>query len=237
MFKQLFKAFNAASPLDEAFNRSFEMLDLTYDMFVKARKSLRESEDADPSININEMDIKVNKYERQVRRKVLRHLAISGSEDLYSGLVLTSIIIDLERIGDYTKNIVELAANFPMKLLAPKHEQDLKKVEAAVEDIFKRSRRCFETGDAVDGEKLIRDYIWINPLCDDIVLNYVKTPNDKITTSEAVTLALYFRYLKRINSHLQNIVTSIVNPFDRIGFLPKDMKVGAKSKKRDFETG
>jgi phosphate uptake regulator len=230
MFKQLFKAFKAASPLDEAFNRSFEMLDLTYDMFVKAKKSLRESEDADPSININEMDIKVNKYERQVRRKVLRHLAISGSEDLYSGLVLTSIIIDLERIGDYTKNIVELAANFPMKLLAPKHEQDLKKVESAVDDIFKRSRRCFETGDAVDGEKLIRDYIWINPLCDEIVLNYVKTPNEKISTSEAVTLALYFRYLKRINSHLQNIVTSIVNPFDRIGFLPKDMKVEVKSK-------
>jgi phosphate transport system protein len=230
MFRQLFKAFKAASPLDDAYKRSFEMLDLTYEMFIKARKSLRESEDADPSINVNEMDIKVNKYERKVRRTVFRHLAISGAEDLYSGLVLTSIIIDLERIGDYTKNIVELAANFPMKLHAPKHEEDLRKVEAAVEDIFKRARRCFETGDAVDGEKLIRDYIWINPLCDEIVLKYVKTPNEKISTSEAVTLALYFRYLKRINSHLQNIVTSIVNPFDRIGFLPKDMKVEAKSK-------
>jgi len=229
MFRQLFKAFKAASPLDEAYKRSFEMLDLTYEMFIKARKSLRESEDADPSININEMDIKVNKYERKVRRTVFRHLAISGAEDLYSGLVLTSIIIDIERIGDYTKNIVELAANFPMKLIAPKHEVDLRKIETAVEDIFKRARRCFETGDAVDGEKLIRDYIWINPLCDEIVLKYVKTPNDKISTSEAVTLAMYFRYLKRINSHLQNIATSIVNPFDRIGFLPKDIKAEAKS--------
>lgn len=230
MFRQLFNAFKAASPLDEAYQRSFEMLDLTYEMFVKARKSLRESEDADPSIKINEMDIKVNKYERKVRRTVFRHLAISGAEDLYSGLVLVSIIIDIERIGDYTKNIVELAANFPMKLIAPKHEEDLRKVETAVEDIFKRARRCFETGDAVDGEKLIRDYIWINRLCDEIVLNYVKTPNEKISTSEAVTLALYFRYLKRINSHLQNIATSIVNPFDRIGFLPKDIKAEVKSK-------
>lgn len=229
MFKQLFKAFQAASPLDEAHKRSFEMLDLTYEMYIKARKSLRESEDADPSINVNQMDIKVNKYERKVRRTVFRHLAISGSEDLYSGLVLISIIIDIERIGDYTKNIVELAANFPMKLQAPKHEEDLKKIESAVEDIFKRARRCFETGDAVDGERLIRDYIWINPLCDEIVLKYVKNPNDKISTSEAVTLALYFRYLKRINSHLQNIVTSIVNPFDRIGFLPKDMKAEVRS--------
>jgi phosphate uptake regulator len=224
MFKQLFKIFKSKSLLDKAYSRSFEMLDLTYEMFVKSKKSLREKTDADHEINISEMDIKVNKFERKVRRKVFRHLAISGNEDLYSGLVLISIIIDLERIGDYTKNIAELAANFPMKLQAGEKEEDFKKIETAVEDIFKRTRQCFEVGDNEDAEKLIREYIWINRLCDEIALNYIKDPNKNISSSEAVTLALYIRYLKRINSHLQNIATSIVNPFDRIGFLPKDVK-------------
>jgi hypothetical protein len=39
-----------------------------------------------------------------------------------------------------------------------------------------------------------------------------------------VSLAMYFRWLKRINSHLRNITTSVVNPFDRIGFEPKKRK-------------
>lgn len=228
MFKQLFKIFKSTSLLDEAYSRSFEMLDLTFEMFVKSKKSLRESVDADRNINIGELDITVNKFERDVRRKVFSHLAISGNEDLYSGLVLISIIIDIERIGDYTKNIAELAANFPMKLQAGKNEEDLKKIETAVEDIFKRTRRCFEIGDAEDGAKIIMEYIWINRICDRIAISYIKDTDEKISSSEAVTLALYFRYLKRINSHLQNIATSIVNPFDRIGFLPKEMKKQVK---------
>ena len=41
-----------------------------------------------------------------------------------------------------------------------------------------------------------------------------------LTTTAAATLALYIRWLKRINAHLRNITTSIVNPFDLIGFKP-----------------
>lgn len=229
MFKQLFKIFKSSSLLDQAYKSSFEMLELTFEMYLKSQKILRETHDVDSEANVREMDIKVNKFERQVRRHVFRHLAIRGSENLYSGLVLVSIIVDIERIGDYTKNIVELAANFPMKLDGGKNEEDLKKIEIAVNDIFKRTRRCFEVADAVDAEKLIKDYIWINRLCDEIVIDYVKEDKPDVSPSEAVSLALYFRYLKRINSHLQNIATSIVNPFDRIGFLPKDLEPGKQT--------
>jgi hypothetical protein len=33
-----------------------------------------------------------------------------------------------------------------------------------------------------------------------------------------VTTVLYLRYLKRVSAHLKNIASSVVNPFDRIGF-------------------
>ncbi len=45
-----------------------------------------------------------------------------------------------------------------------------------------------------------------------------------LSVGSAVTLALYFRSLKRINGHLRNITTSVVNPFHRIGFKPKKKK-------------
>ena len=34
----------------------------------------------------------------------------------------------------------------------------------------------------------------------------------------------YFRYLKRINAHLRNIISSVINPYDRIGYKPKSKK-------------
>ena len=40
--------------------------------------------------------------------------------------------------------------------------------------------------------------------------------------NEAVSTALYVRFLKRISAHLMNIASSVVNPFDRIGFRDDD---------------
>ena len=39
-----------------------------------------------------------------------------------------------------------------------------------------------------------------------------------LPTVEAVTVALYLRFLKRISAHSRNLISSVVNPFDRIGY-------------------
>ena len=41
-----------------------------------------------------------------------------------------------------------------------------------------------------------------------------------ISSREAVIAALASRYTKRISAHLSNLASSVVNPFDRIGFRP-----------------
>ncbi len=229
MFKKLLRIFRKDTLLDQAYKRSYEMLDITLDMFIKAKNSLMQTETGTPDLDIRALDIKVNKYEREVRRNVFNHLAISGTEDIYSGLVLVSIIIDIERVGDYTKNIVELAVNHPAKLEEGKFGGDLQRVEVAVEDTFHRVRRIFEETDIDDAKKLLEEYYWINPLCDKIVISYIKEEDNTIPSGDAVSLALYFRYLKRINSHLRNVATSVVNPFDKIGFVPKEMRKEIKS--------
>ena len=145
-------------------------------------------------------------------------------EDIYSGLVLVSIIIDIERLGDYTKNIVELAENHPKKLKGGKCEKDLKKVEKAVIEGFTFVKEAFEEGDTDKANEYLNAYAWVNPLCDEHIINFIKEKIDKINTCDAVTLALYFRFLKRLNSHLRNIATSVVNPFHKIGFYKKKKK-------------
>jgi phosphate uptake regulator len=134
---------------------------------------------------------------------------------------LISIIIDIERIGDYAKNMVELAIAHPGKLHGGEFEDEIARIESALEDNFIQTKKCFEEGDADFALELLKKYAWVNEECDEILAAIVKEQDCNIKPGDAAALVLYSRWLKRINSHLRNITTSVVNPFDRIGFEPK----------------
>jgi len=111
--------------------------------------------------------------------------------------------------------------NHPGKLHGAKYEEDLQRVETSVEDSIIRTKSCFESGEDASALKLLEEYEWVNPVCDESLMGLVKEEDKSIRPGDAVSLGLYFRWLKRINSHLRNIITSVVNPFDKIGFKPK----------------
>jgi Na+/phosphate symporter len=224
LFKELLAIFRKDSKLDEAFRLSFEMLEITRDMFLDAKRTLRALETDQIDTDLYKKDKRINKFEKKVRRDVIEHLSIAGTERLASGLTLVSIIIDVERVGDYTKNILELAETHIPRLHAGKNEDDLKRVEIAVEEAFTRVRRMLETSDQTEAQAFIKDYAWLNPLCDNRVRDYVRTRDDSVSACDAVALALYFRYLKRIHSHLRNITTSVFRPFHKLGFVSKKDK-------------
>jgi phosphate uptake regulator len=112
-FKSLFAQHNL---LEDAYDTTLVMLETDLKMYEAARHSLRESDNAELSVNVKQMDRMVNKYEREVRRNVLTHLTVAGTANLVPGLVLVSVVIDVERIGDYAKNVVELAQQHPERL-------------------------------------------------------------------------------------------------------------------------
>jgi phosphate uptake regulator len=221
MFKKWLAIFRKDTLMDRAYRRSFKMLDITLDMFREARESLRNRDDSEIDLKIKERDKQVNSYEREVRRMVFNHLAVQGAIDLPSGLALVSIIIDIERIGDYTKNMVELALDHPGRLHGGQFEEDLKRIEQAVEDNFITTKKCFADEDTALALALLEKYAWVNDACDDRVTDVVQEKDPTIRPGDAAAMALYTRFLKRVNSHLRNITTSVVNPFDRIGFNPK----------------
>jgi phosphate uptake regulator len=225
MLKDLLQVLRHDSRLDDAFRKSHEMLAISGEMFLSAKNSLRHSDSSQLDESVRELDKKINKYERKVRKKVLQHLAIAGSDRLVSGLTLVSIIIDIERTGDYCKNIVELARNHPERLQAGSAEEQLQKVEDAVVEAFEKLNRILQVSDALEAEEFIQSYSWVNPLCDQQIRSYIRAEDPSIPVTDAVTLALYFRYLKRINSHLRNIATSVYRPFHKIGFVPSKDKI------------
>ena len=144
MLKQIFEIFKSDSLYKQALGQCHEMLDIDLTMFKKSIKSLRESDSIEIDIDIYEMDKKINEFERDVRRKVMTHLAVGGKEDIGSGLVLVSVVIDIERIGDYTKNIHDLAVNHPEKLNGGSLEDRLAAIEKISFNLFEKSIQAFK---------------------------------------------------------------------------------------------
>jgi len=219
MFKQIFELFKADSLYEQALVECYEMLEIDREMFNESVKSLRASDTADIPIDIYAMDKKINEFERDVRRKVMTHLAVSGNEDLGSGLILVSVVVDIERIGDYTKNIYDLAVQHPKKLTAGSFEEKLSDIENSTKEFLNKTIDAFKTQDIELARKLMENYKTdISSTSNDIVNAIVSGTNDEFSSGKAGSLCLYVRYLKRIAAHSRNLVSSIVNPFERIGY-------------------
>ena len=105
MWKEIVTLFRSRGPLQEAYDEAILMLRASHEMFDHAVKQLH-AEGVLES-DIYKRDRQLNKYERSVRRKIVTHMSVSSKPDINLGLVLTAIVIDIERIGDYTKKIAE----------------------------------------------------------------------------------------------------------------------------------
>ena len=116
MWKTLIGAFKKDNLYQQALAEACEMLETDGRMFEASVESLRRSDTSDISVDIKELDKQINRSERDVRKKVMTHLVVSGGTELAHGLALVSVVIDIERIGDYTKNIHDLARRHPARL-------------------------------------------------------------------------------------------------------------------------
>ena len=58
---------------------------------------------------VRRTDRRINVTEMEIRRELVVHFAVHGGADATEMLVFMNMIKDLERIGDYNKNIFDLA--------------------------------------------------------------------------------------------------------------------------------
>jgi len=219
MFKQIFEIFKSNSLYEQALEECHEMLDIDLTMFKASINSLRKSDSSDIDIDIFAMDKKINEFERDVRRKVMTHLAVGGKEDIGSGLVLVSVVIDIERIGDYTKNIYDLAVNHPKKLNGGSAEDRLNDIEKISFKLFEDTIVAFKDQDIEKARGLMGYYKEnISSQSDAITHDVILGKIADLDTKSATAVSLYARYLKRISAHSRNLISSIVNPFEKIGY-------------------
>jgi phosphate transport system protein len=224
-WKSVLSLFNKDDLYTQALDESHEMLDIGLKMFEASVESLRRFDDGTLPVDVYAMDKQVNRFERDVRRKVMTHLTVSGPADLSSGLVLVSVVIDIERIGDYAKNIYDLARWHPRRLDAGSLEAEVSDIETRVGNLFRQMVEAFKASDVEKARAIMLEYKeHISAECERLVMRIVGGEINDLSPGDTAALVLYIRYLKRISAHARNLVSGIVNPFHRIGYKEKKPK-------------
>ena len=220
MFRTFFNLWKKSSLLSEATQKTHEMMELASTIFLKSVRALLEQQEIKrENQEIYELDKKLNSYQIDVRRKVLEHLTLSPGQDITSSLIIITIVIDIERIGDYSKNLLEILVHYP-EVLKGKYFDEIRNTIKTVEEEFPLTMEAFKEADEEKGKNVMEMHKDLARKCDEWIQKLIEDKRIKIR--EAIIAVLLFRYLKRVSAHLKNIASGVVNPFHRLGYKPKE---------------
>ncbi len=218
MFRELIQAFRRKDSVGAMIGHVGEMLDDGQWMFATAGAVVRKEQSPDEVRDeLYRRDRKINRLEYDIRRNILVHLALGDMSDVGICLVLMSVAKDAERVGDYCKNIFEVGRHFQSKYGRPEYAGPLDDVRQTILEAFPRVKQAFLAGEAQTAQKVREDLTSARQRCN-LIIQQLLMPGFPGTADEAVAYALRARFLKRTNSHLSNITTSVTNPVPMLDF-------------------
>ena len=220
LFKDVINLWKADDLLSQSWDESYKMLNLSHEIFQQALIYLRNGENIDTLKTLKKRDKEINEFQRDVRRKVLTHYAVEqDTSNMADGLILINMVVDIERIGDYCKNILDLAINHDQSIKSSEISEDLAMIEEEAKSRFEKTIQAIQAQDVEIAQSLMEGYKeQMTGKSDEIVNGILKDELHFGSEARTASIALYTRYLKRIGAHLKNITTTLVNPFDAIGY-------------------
>lgn len=177
----------------------------------------------EPSIDVYETDRAINRAEIEVRRMVFEHLVANGADHLVTSTILLTTISDVERIGDYAKNLHQQCAR--LKGRWPEGPV-FDRIVALRDDLMPLFDDTISS--IADGKKDLATSVMsrqadFSTNCENVVDELCAMKDAR--PCEVIVATLATRYMKRIAAHLKNLASSVVNPVDRIGYRPEPKAV------------
>jgi phosphate uptake regulator len=216
-FGSILELFRKDNWSNELVDMVMEMLDLGGQMFdYTTGVMVRGEPDDDRQVLLYDRDIRINHLERKIRRRVVSRLSVQGSgADIPSALIFMNVIKDAERIGDYIKNLHEVAEMIPDHADLKIYQDHLGDPAAAIAELFTQTRQAFLDSDAETAGKVIKKAKSEGRKHEDGI-RAIHTSN--LDTQNAVCLVLALRFFKRVAAHMGNIASTVVMPLDLIDF-------------------
>jgi phosphate uptake regulator len=163
---------------------------------------------------LREADRRVNRGEREVRRLLVVHMAVAGPADSPALLTYMSIVKDVERIGDYAKNMMDLA-RMGVDFRDIDDQAALRELFEAVVSIVPEASEAFRDRDGDRARTLLAECERLLSTCNAGVSAGITSDRPGY---EAVPRTLLYRYLKRVVAHTTNLLSAVVMPVDRLDY-------------------
>ncbi len=161
-------------------------------------------------------DKKINELHRDVRREMIIHSAVN-SRNLDIPLLLSYMTMskDIERIGDYCKNLFEIAETGNTFTQGDELD-DYIELRNDIGKLIIYLQSCLNLED----ESKVQDLITLgSSLSTNLDNKITALLENKEKIQYPVATTLFFRYLKRIVSHIVNAATALIMPTDQIDYL------------------
>ncbi len=169
--------------------------------------------------DVRSTDRRINALEREVRRELVVHASVHGAlADVPAVMRYMNVVKDIERVGDYAKNIYDLAAQ-GVDLSEARDKEELSAYRDRVSSLISEVAVTFHERDeqrarslAEEGDTLLDEF--------DEHISYLVVSDE--SAKQAVPRALLFRYLKRVVAHLLNVLSAVVMPVDQLDYYDED---------------
>ncbi|MFH2008836.1 MAG: phosphate uptake regulator PhoU [bacterium] len=222
MLKQIIEIWRSRRTESRLYSEFVEMLEMDWEMFEIVMEVLAGHVQADTvQDDLLRRDIQINRKERSIRKQIVERMSLRSGGTVPASLVLMSVVKDAERVGDYCKNLLEVAQMLSKPVSELRYCGEVIEFGQHVTQIFKSSIRAFVEEDADLAREIIQDEELMNKRCDRLVEAIARSDLD---ANEAVCTALWIRFLKRIEAHLSNICSSLVLPVHRLDYRLKYVK-------------
>ena len=221
MLQELLKIFKTGDALSGMAHDFAKMLKLSCEMTATAGAIyFREPVEAGERTRIYEKDIAVNMLERTIRKRVVTHVSTHGNTpDLPYCLLLMSLVKDVERIGDYAKNVSEVVDIYSGELPDDDVLAELREIRTGVESALEAAGRVFTESDRDTALGLLRKGKDYADRSDRLLSRIAQLEYD---SGKTTALVLGARYYKRIGGHLLNVLSSVVMPLHKVDYYDED---------------
>ncbi len=201
--------------VDQAFADIQAMLESGHRMFAAATAYVLDNEILEVDLHV--LDQQINEKEQALRRALLEHLTVDPRRELIFSLKLLSIVHEAERIGDLAKSLAKTGALAKKPRLGPVAAEQ-RVMRDRILEMFDRGRKGFVESEPTAARDLMESH---EVLKNDVTEHLQKLAHgDGLTVNEGIVYALNVRLMSRVSSHLSNIASTVVSPFDQIRRAP-----------------
>ncbi len=222
MFKKLKEVLQRENLLKQSFDTLEIMLDKNRETFKLVTDFLIAGKEINK--NIHKEDKKINRYEMEIRKKILEHVSIDPEQDVTFALILLGATRDVERTGDFMKNIYDISLKLESGFSDNRYTKIIKKQIDVILEMFDLTHEAFVNSDEEKAKKVVDMHK--KNICgrsDQIIAGTIN--DSEIKAKNAVIYALLAVYFRRISAHLANVSSSVINPFEKVRYIDNDKEL------------